>query len=131
MGIQEILVVDDDSDILSLVKQILEIEGMTVVVAANAEVALRHLCEKVFSLMITDRSMPGLDGFALARKAAVIAPLMPIVMMTGDILPDTPHMAKKAGIAVVLNKPFHPTKLLQAIQELYLHQSPVPEPQAR
>lgn len=112
---QEILVVDDDCDNLSLITQILELDGIRAVCATSAEIALVSLEEKTFRLMITDRNMPGLDGFDLAIKAAVIAPLMPIIMMTGDFSPAIPCLAEAAGIVLVLEKPFHPDELLKAI----------------
>ena len=111
-----ILVVDDDCDILSLVKQILVMEGMTAICATNAEDALRKLAEKTFHLMITDRNMPGLDGFALARKASLSAPLMPIVMMTGDLSPEIPRLAGEVGITKVLVKPIHVEVFLEVIR---------------
>ena len=113
---QEILVVDDDCDNLSLIRQILEMSDITVVCAANAEDALLNLTGKTFHLMITDRNMPGLDGFALALKASVLAPLMPIIMMTGDISPEVPRLAKESGISTVLGKPFRPERILEAIR---------------
>jgi len=127
MAIQEILVVDDDRDNLNLLRQILECEGMSVGCAVSAEDALAKLTDRTYSLMLTDLNMPGLNGIALARRASVIAPHMPVFLMTGDISPDTPQMAKEAGIAVVLNKPFYPAQLLQVIREQCLQQSPVPE----
>ena len=127
MGIQEILVVDDDRDILNLLRQILECEGMCVGCAVSAEDALAKLTGRAYSLMLTDLNMPGVDGIALARRASVIVPDMPVILMTGNIASEVPLLAKKAGIAVVLNKPFHPAQLLQVIQEHCLHQSPVPE----
>jgi response regulator receiver domain-containing protein len=77
---QEILVVDDDRQNLGLVRHLLENEQMTVQCATSGEEALRKLEKNTFDLMITDLNMPGLDGFELARKAAVIAPHMPIVV---------------------------------------------------
>lgn len=112
------MVVDDDQDCLRLVKNLLEIEGMTVLSAESGEDALCELREKTFYLMITDLNLPGLDGFALAQKALEIAPRMPVIMVTGSILPGIPRLAKEAGIAKVLFKPFHPNEILAAIREV-------------
>lgn len=113
---KDILIVDDDHGNLSLVSQILEMEGMKVVCATCAEDALQHLAKKDFRLMITDRNMPGLDGFALAQKASEIAPQMPIVMITGNLSSDIPRLAEEAGITTVLGKPFRPEEILEAIR---------------
>ena len=115
---QEILVVDDDRQNLGLVRHLLENEQITVQCATSGEEALRKLKKNTFDLMITDLNMPGLDGFELARKASVIAPLMPIVMFTGDMSPDVLSEAKGAGIITVLAKPFHPNAMLEAIRSV-------------
>src|SRR6266568_4604790 len=113
----EILLVDDNQDFLGLVKNLLEQEGMTVRCAESGEEALSELRENTFHLMITDLNLPGLDGFALSRKALEIAPCMPIIMATGDIYPGISRMAKEAGIANVLFKPFHPSEMLYAVKD--------------
>ena len=115
---KNILLVDDNQDCLRLVKNLLEIEGMTVQSAESGEEALCELREKTFYLMITDLNLPGLDGFALAQKALEIAPCMPVIMITGSIAPGIPRLAEEAGIAKVLFKPFHPNEILAAIRAL-------------
>lgn len=118
MLMKNILLVDDNQDCLRLVKNLLEIEGMTVQSAESGEEALCELREKTFYLMITDLNLPGLDGFALAQKALEIAPCMPVIMITGSIAPGIPRLAEEAGIAKVLFKPFHPNEILAAIRAL-------------
>lgn len=112
----KILLVDDDSDNLRLVRRLLETEGMTVRCATSGEDALWELKSNVFDVMITDLNMPEMDGLALSRKAAVIAPDMPIVMFTGAISPEVMAKARDAGIITVLAKPFHPNEMLDAIR---------------
>jgi CheY-like chemotaxis protein len=111
----KILLVDDDQYILHLVKNLLEQEGMSVQCAANGAEALAVMKQKTFDLMITDFEMPGLDGLSLTRQATVIAPDMPVIMMTGNVSSELPHMAKKAGVAKVLGKPFNCKALLEII----------------
>ena len=115
---KNILLVDDNQDCLRLVKNLLEIEGMTVQSAESGEEALCELREKTFYLMITDLNLPGLDGFALAQKALEIAPGMPVIMVTGSIAPGIPRLAEAAGIATVLYKPFHPNEILAAVRNV-------------
>lgn len=112
-----ILVVDDNEDTLNLVQQILETEGKRKVVCASCgEDALQVLREKTFGLMITDYNMPGLNGLELAPKALAIAPLMHIIMFTGDFTSGIAKLAEKAGIEAVLDKPFSPEKILRLIR---------------
>lgn len=112
----DILLVDDDQDLLRLIKSLLAQEGMAVQSAESGEEALCELREKTFELMITDFNLPGLDGLALAQKALGIAPRMPIIMITGSIASGIPRLAEEAGIAKVLFKPFHPNEILAAIR---------------
>ncbi len=117
MIIQKILLVDDDRDTLHLVKNVLQQAGLTVLCAQSGEEAIVVLEKKSFRLMITDLNMhPGMNGFTLSRKAARIAPLMPIIMCTGDISLEIPRLAEDAGITTVLGKPYNPEELLNAIQ---------------
>lgn len=115
---KKLLLVDDDQDILRMVKNLLEQEGLTVQCAESGEEALSELRlrEKPFSLMITDLNLPGLDGLALARKALELAPDMSVIMITGSIEQGITRMAEEAGIATVLFKPFNPDELLKAVR---------------
>lgn len=119
LGMEEVLLVDDDSDALHLVKNVLQQAGLAVHCAQNGEEALLALKKKSFHLMITDLNMPpGMNGFTLARKAAKIAPRMPIIMSTGDISPEIPRFALDAGITTVLAKPFRPDELLEIVKNV-------------
>lgn len=114
----DILVVDDDRDILNLLRQCLESEGITVVCAASAEDALRKVAVKTFRLMITDLHMPGLDGLSLARQTSQIAQHMPVILATGDITRDLQGLTREPGVTAVLAKPYNPGQLFEAIQTL-------------
>jgi CheY-like chemotaxis protein len=115
---QQILVVDDERYNLNMVRRLLENEQMTVQYATSGEEALWKLNKSTFDLMITDLNMPGMNGFVLSRKAAAIAPDMPIVMFTGDICPEVMTKASEAGIVTVLGKPFSSEKLLKLVREV-------------
>jgi len=115
---EDILVVDDNSVMLDLVKRILEREGIDAICVESGKEALVKLNERTFSMMITDYNMPGLDGLELARKGLEIAPQMPIIMDTGGISPKITRLAREIGIAKVLAKPFLATELVETIREV-------------
>jgi DNA-binding response OmpR family regulator len=115
---KDVLVVDDDRLILELVKQILEHEGIVAHCAASGEEALEKMRDRTFSLMITDYNMPGLNGIELARKGLKLAPLMSIIMDTGENSPHITSLAKEIGISKVLAKPFRPTELMNSIRDV-------------
>lgn len=111
-----ILLVDDAPDILRLIKNLLEQEGMSVQCEVSGEEALCELKANAFDLMITDYDMPGMDGICLTRHSAIIAPVMPVILMTGSISSEISDMARRAGVARVLPKPFGAENLLEAIR---------------
>ena len=115
---EDILVVDDDSILLGVIKLILEREGFVAHCVESGEEAIEQIKGKTFSLMITDFNMPGLNGLELARKGLEIAPRMPVIMNTGGISPIVKRLAKEIGIAKVLAKPFLPTDLMKTIREV-------------
>jgi two-component system cell cycle response regulator CpdR len=115
---KDILVVDDDSLLLGVIKRVLEREGFAAHCVESGEEAIEQIKERTFSLMITDFNMPGLNGLELARKGLEIAPQMPIIMNTGGISPIITRLAKEIGIAKVLAKPIHLTELLQTISDV-------------
>jgi PAS domain S-box-containing protein len=107
-----VLVVDDDSLVLSNTAAMLEDLGYEVVEAASAEQALRTLRRaRQIDLLITDQLMPGMTGLQLLEKARVEWPHMPVVLATGYAeLPSgtDPDLTK-------LNKPFRQDDLARAI----------------
>lgn len=114
----EILLVDDDYDYLHQVKSLLMREGMAVKCAENGVKAISELKGNNFALMITDLNMPEMDGFALTRNSSVIAPDMPVIMITGSISPETTRLARELGIAKVFAKTFDPDELIALINKL-------------
>jgi two-component system cell cycle response regulator CpdR len=115
---EDILVVDDDSIMLQVIKHILGREGIVAHCVESGEEALEKITERTFSLMITEFNMPGLNGLELSRKGLEIAPQMSIIMGTGGISPKITRLAKEIGISKVLTKPFRLNELLNAIRDV-------------
>jgi two-component system, cell cycle response regulator CpdR len=115
---EDILVVDDDSILLGVIKLILEREGFVAHCVESGEEAIEQIKGKTFSLMITDFNMPGLNGLELARKGLEIAPRMPVIMNTGGLTPIITRLAKEIGIAKILIKPFLSTELMKSIRDV-------------
>lgn len=113
-----ILVVDDEPENLELIRHLLENERITFHCVASGEQAIGKIEQGTFLLMITDLNMPGQNGLDLAKTAREIAPDMPIIMITGSILPELYTLAAEAGIAKVLAKPFHPNQMLETVREV-------------
>jgi PAS domain S-box-containing protein len=83
-GPWRILVVDDEPEIASLVRDWLKQDGHTVVLAKNAADALTLLSIRAFDIMLTDIMMPGeLDGIQLADRVQGAYPAVRILLMSG------------------------------------------------
>jgi two-component system, NtrC family, nitrogen regulation response regulator NtrX len=117
MSIRHILVVDDEPDIRSLVKEILEDEGFNVAVAENATKA-RELVESFKpDLVLLDIWMPDIDGITLLKewheKNVLSAP---VVMMSGHGNVETAVEATRLGAYDFIEKPLSIAKLLLTIK---------------
>ncbi len=111
-----ILLVDDDRDYLHQFGNFLLQEGFSIKYAASGEKALSILQDSTIHLMITDLTMPNMDGIELATKASAIMPRLPIILHSGSMSPELPGLAQKAGIVRVLAKPINPGAMLEAIR---------------
>lgn len=122
-----ILVVDDEPDICSLVKEILEDEGFKVGLAENAEQAKSQKEELRPDLILLDIWMPDKDGITLLKEwRSVRAPLPPVIMMSGHGTVETAVEATRLGAYDFLEKPLSIAKLVltvkNAIDASRLHQ---------
>jgi DNA-binding NtrC family response regulator len=112
-----ILVVDDEPDIGSLVKEILEDEGYSVSVAENAAQAQEQRQKMPPDLVLLDIWMPDLDGISLLkewRNAGLNS--IPVIMMSGHGSVETAVEATRLGAYDFLEKPISIAKLLVTVQ---------------
>jgi DNA-binding NtrC family response regulator len=88
--IANLLVVDDDSDIVYVLKQSLLKNGFLVNAFTNPEDALQNFQSdsKDYCLMVSDIRMPGLSGIGLARKVKEINPNVKVILMTSIEIRD-------------------------------------------
>jgi PAS domain S-box-containing protein len=107
-----ILAVEDEPEVLDLVRAMLTHAGHMVVGAASGREALALFGKDGVDLVITDLGMSGMTGLALAEQLKAQRPV-PIVLMTGwaEDLDDS----TTSGVDVVLAKPFTREKLFEAI----------------
>lgn len=112
-----ILVVDDEPDIRSLVREILEDEEYQVGVAENGETARRALRDRQPDLILLDIWMPDIDGISLLKEWAENSGLpCPIVMMSGHGTVETAVEATRLGAYDFLEKPLSLAKLLLTVE---------------
>jgi DNA-binding NtrC family response regulator len=112
----QVLVVDDEMGIRELLCEILEDEGHSVELAANAREAREARARMQPDLVLLDIWMPDTDGVTLLKEWSTSGQLtMPVVMMSGHGTIDHAVEATKIGAAAFLEKPVTLQKLLKAI----------------
>jgi DNA-binding NtrC family response regulator len=101
-----ILYVDDDKAILSLVNRFLTREGYSVELIDNGRKALEILKKRNFDVVFTDFKMPEFDGIELLSAIKEYRPETEVVIVTGHGTMDTAIKAMKIGSYDYLQKPF-------------------------
>ncbi len=115
MTIQEksILIVDDSPSIRAMLGDMLESAGYKVMEAVDGHEAFKLVEYLKFDLIITDLSMPVMDGISFIRKAKTL-PLcrfVPIVVLSSEEEGSKIEEAKRVGASTYLTKPFKEQQL--------------------
>ena len=115
---EKILIVDDDPDILDILKLTLEGEGYEVIEAMDGEEALKKAYHRAPNLIILDYKMPKVDGYEVCRilKKDILLRHLPIIMLTakGELMDKVKGIDAGADDYVV--KPFEPQELLARVK---------------
>ena len=123
---ETLLVVDDDHMIRDVETQILRLQGYTVLEAQDAAGALRLAREAAaIHLLITDFSMPEIDGWELTRRFRAMHPRIPVLMVSGS-LPLLRDTTQDLDPFEFLAKPFHYDELLHKVRALLDAVAPLP-----
>ena len=117
MSAARILVVDDESEIRGLLKEILADEGYEVDVAADAAEARVRRSQHDPDLVLLDIWMPDTDGITLLREwAQANGSSCPVVMMSGHGTVETAVEATRLGAFDFVEKPLSLAKLLRTVE---------------
>lgn len=107
----KILIVDDEEPILTMLQQILQLEGYEVLITPSGIEALYLLAQDQYQLLITDINMPQMDGLTLTQRALDHDPDLAIILATGVANRDTAYQAYELGATGYLLKPFDPNEI--------------------
>jgi two-component system response regulator GlrR len=116
MASRKILVVDDDKNLIELVKMRLESAGYEVTAALKEEDAIETLKGQTFDLSIVDLQLVHQDGISLMENFHLILPEMPVIILTAYGSIESAVEAMKRGAYSYLTKPFDPGDLLLQIE---------------
>ena len=116
-----ILIIDDDVQILDMLRQTLELKGYEVVDATNGKEGIRLYRENPADLIITDIIMPEKEGIETIIELKRDFPDVQIIAISGGgrISPEGYlNIARKLGARYTFSKPVEQEKLLSAVREL-------------
>jgi DNA-binding NtrC family response regulator len=118
-----ILLVDDEVDILNVLKFVLEKEGFQVDTAQSGEEALRLFEKSHYDIVLSDLKMPGIDGIQLLERVKELSPSTDVVIMTAYASIDSAVTAIKKGASDYIVKPFINEDVKMRLKRILEHKS--------
>jgi PAS domain S-box-containing protein len=117
---ETILVVDDENSIISITRQTLEAFGYNMITARNGAEAVAIYAQKMdkIAVILTDLSMPVMDGRAAIYALLNINPKAKIIAMSGMDESKSVIMASNAGIKHFISKPYTAATLLKTLKSV-------------
>jgi len=110
-----ILVIDDNTSVRSVLEFLLADAGHNLTSARTGEEGIRLFDEVSPDMVVVDVHMPVMSGFDVCRAVKAKRSNVPVIMLTGCPTKDVLRIAKEAGAAEVLRKPFELPELYAAI----------------
>jgi len=114
------LVVEDDKAIRTMLRKNLEHAGLFVVEAATGNLAIQFLADRTPDIVCLDLMLPELSGFdicAYIRKEKRFDK-MPVLVISGRLLPEDQAQAEELGASAYLTKPFKAEQLARWLRKL-------------
>ncbi|MBU1172017.1 MAG: response regulator [Proteobacteria bacterium] len=114
-----LLLVDDEQEFTDTLKQRLEIRDFSVNVAYSGEQALSQFNQDETDVIILDVLMPGISGIETLERFKTSAPLVEVIMLTGNATVENAIQGMKKGAYDYLMKPVETELLVEKINEAY------------
>ncbi len=120
MGKKRILIVEDEAQLVNLLKMRLEANDYEVITAYDGQEGLDKARKEKLDLIILDLMLPRMDGYkvcGLLKRDTRYAGV-PIIMFTARAQEEDIKLGKEVGADAYITKPFEPQVLLEKIKEL-------------
>jgi signal transduction histidine kinase len=114
-----LLLVEDDADLRFSVGLLLGRRGYLVEEAGCGQEALDKAATKAFSLMLTDLSLPDMNGIEILGAVKRMQPACEVVLMTGNASMETALESMRQGAYDYITKPFENARLLQVLERAF------------
>ncbi len=115
---RRILVVDDEPGFCAMLEWNLREDGVIVDTASDGREAEAKAASKAYALVITDITMPRMDGMKLLRSVKKTSPSVPVILMTGFGTVEMAVQAMKEGAADFVLKPFDLPGMAMRVREI-------------
>ncbi len=115
---EKILLVDDDDDVRSIIRKMLEKGGYQVIEASNGRQGLKIIEKHLPVAIVTDIIMPDMEGLEFTKTIARQKPELPLIAITGAKNGSYLQVALRLGAASGLYKPFDCNELLAAVEDV-------------
>lgn len=111
-----ILIIEDDKRMLSLISEILSLEGYDVLPFDNPIAAIEHMKNNYnYGIILTDLKMPDYSGLEILKIAKEINPTTPVIIITAHGTIESAVTAIKNGAYDFIQKPFDPDQILMVV----------------
>lgn len=110
-------IIDDESDLIEILGNYLFKEKITWKGFSDPSIALQAIKEQPPRIVLTDLSMPKMDGLTLSREIKKIYSDIPIIMISGFLNRDALMDANKAGITGFVEKPAKQTTVMNQVKQ--------------
>ncbi|MBC7931565.1 MAG: PAS domain S-box protein [Rubrivivax sp.] len=118
IGTEKILLVEDDALVRNVAREIISLQGYTVLEAATMAEAIRHCAENSdIALLLSDVVMPQINGKELSLRLTKLLPRMRVLFMSGYSETVVHNGVLDEGLNFI-QKPFTPTSLVRKLREV-------------
>lgn len=126
LGTRHLLFADDDQSVRQAWATLLERQGWAVTTARDGEEAWAIFMRQTlrFDLVLSDLSMPKLDGASLAKRIRATESPPPIILMSGNVSAEEAELLVRTDFLAVLHKPVDPDELFRVLAEVFEQVSP-------
>jgi two-component system response regulator AdeR len=118
-----VLIVDDEPDVLLLLRIELEAEGYETLLAADGETAIRRIAEERPDIVLLDVMMPVVDGWGVLQRLAEQGSTTRVIVLSAKANDSDVAHALELGAHEYVTKPFDPAALLVTVAHV-LQSSP-------
>ena len=117
-GDTRVLIVDDEPNMRNMLMAILNHHGYKTAAASNGAEAVEVAKKESFHLVISDITMPKMDGFQLLEALQDMTPDTKVILFSGVCTEDRAQLAKEKGAAEFIHKPFELAELTATVERI-------------